>query len=366
MRGADVTQERLFTVKQLKDFVPTDHLLKPIRAMLDEALRSMDSVFAQMYSIEGRESIPPERLLRALALQALYSVRSERMLCEQLRYNLLFRWFVGLSMDDEPWDHSTFSKNRERLIADDVIRKLFVAVLKQARGAGLLSKEHFSVDGTLIRAWASHKSFQPRKGPKPPRSGPPSNPEVDFKGTKRHRDTHESSSDPDAFEYTKSRGVAPVPAYLGHVLMENRSGLAVDCRLTQAEGTSEREAALEMLEAVNTGSQRITVGADKAYDHAAFVKGCREINVVPHVAQNTTNRSSAIDGRTTRHPGYEASLWMRRLIETLFTEKQHGTLRQVKVRGSDRVSDAFTMSMMVANLRRMARLVGRPAGLATG
>ena len=241
MRGADVTQETLFTVKQLKDFVPTDHPLKPIRAMLDEALRSMDSVFAQMYSIEGRESIPPERLLRALALQALYSVRSERMLCEQLRYNLLFRWFVGLSMDDEPWDHSTFSKNRERLIADDVIRKLFVAVLKQARGAGLLSKEHFSVDGTLIRAWASHKSFQPRKGPKPPRSGPPSNPEVDFKGTKRHRDTHESSSDPDAFEYTKSKGVAPVPAYLGHVLMENRSGLAVDCRLTQAEGTSERD-----------------------------------------------------------------------------------------------------------------------------
>ena len=360
-------QDTLFTTRSLDSYVPKKHPLRRIQELLNRALVRLDSTFEQMYADGGRESIPPERLLRALALQALYSVRSERLLCEQLEYNMLFRWFVGLSMDSEPWDHSTFSKNRDRLIDNDVVRKLFVQVLEDARLRQLLSREHFSVDGTLIRAWASHKSFQPKNGPKPPRSGPKSNPEVDFKGTKRSRDSHESTSDPEAIEYTKSRGVAPVPAYLGHALMENRNGLAVDCKVTQAEGTAEREAALEMLEAAREDERRITVGADKAFDIRPFVEGCRERGIVPHVAQNTSNRRSCIDGRTTRHPGYAASQRRRKLIETLFADaKQHGALRQVKVRGLERVDLAFTMAMMAANLRRLARLMFMPPATATG
>lgn len=265
MRGADVLQEPLFTVQKLDDFVPADHPLRAIREMLNAALKEMDSLFAKMYAADGRDSIPPERLLRALTLQTLYSVRSERQLCEQLRYNMLFRWFVGISMDGTPWNHSSFTKNRDRLIAFDVMRELFGRVMAQADAQGLLSKEHFSVDGTMIRAWASHKSFVPKKGRQPPRGGSRSNPEVDFKGTKRTRDTHASTSDPDALLYTKSNKAGAVPAYLGHVLMENRNGLAVNVRLTEANGTAEREAALEMLSG-QAGNKRITVGADKAYD----------------------------------------------------------------------------------------------------
>ena len=343
MRGADVTQESLFTFKQLNDFVPADHPLRPIREMLNTALKAMDGTFAQMYAHNGRESIPPERLLRALTLQVLYSIRSERQLCEQLQYNLLFRWFVGLTLEDSAWDHSSFTKNRDRLIDFDVMRDLFGRVLEQARSEGLLSKEHFSVDGTLIKAWASQKSFVPRKGPKPPRGGSRSNPEVDFKGTRRTRETHVSSSDPDALLFTKSRKAGAIPACMGHVLMENRSALAVDVRLTPAEGTAEREAALEML-AAKAGRGRITVGADKAYDHAAFVDGCRAMKVVPHVAQNDTGRSSRIDGRTTRHEGYGLSQIARKLIETIFGDgKQHGTLRQLKVRGLEKAEGVLTV-----------------------
>jgi len=357
MRGADVLQESLFTVKTLNDFVPAGHPLRPIREIVNVALKEMDALFARMYSEFGRESIAPERLLRALILQALYSIRSERQICEQLSYNMLFRWFTGIGMDDAPWDHSTFTKNRDRLLDHDVMRELFGQVISQARAQGLLSAEHFSVDGTLIRAWASHKSFVPKDGPPPPQSGSRANPEVDYKGTQRTNDTHASTTDPQARLYTKSAKVGAIPCYMGHVLMENRNALVLDERLTQATGTAEREAALAML-AEQPGARRKTVGADKAYDIAPFVDGCHEIGITPHVAQNTTRRASAIDERTTRHPGYAVSQVIRKLIETIFGDaKEHGRLRQLKVRGLERARQMFTLAMTVVNLRRLPRLL---------
>lgn len=375
MRGADVTQEGLFVTRKTADYVPADHPLVPIRGILNEALRDMDLLFESIYDEHGRYSVPPERLLRGLVLQALYGIRSERLLCEQLGYNMLYRWFVGLSMDEAPWDHSSYTKNRDRLIQHEVVRGLFGQVMQQAKQAKLLSDEHFSVDGTLIRAWASHKSFVPKEGPPPPSTGSRGNPEVDFKGKKRSNDTHQSNSDPDAKLYAKSNKAESVPAYLGHVLMDNRGKLAVDTRVTQASGTAEREAALEML-CVLPGEARKTVGADKNYDHAAFVEGCREINVTPHVAQNTyeydtktgkrAKRNSCIDGRTTRHPGYRLSQVTRKLIETLFGDgKQHGlTIRQVKLRGLPKVRDVFTLAMLAVNLRRLPALMAAQAAMA--
>lgn len=363
MRGADVTQESMFTYRTLADFVPAEHPLHAIREILNTALREMDQTFAQMYSPFGRDSIPPERLLRALVLQALYGLRSERLLAEQLGYNMLYRWFVGIGLDEQPWDHSTFTKNRDRLLMHDVMRELFGKVIEQARVKGLLSSEHFSVDGTLIRAWASHKSFVPKDGPPPPASGSSNNPEVDFRGQKRTNDTHQSTTDPDAKLYTKSSKAGAIPCYMGHVLTENRNGLVVDSQLTQASGTAERESALQML-AERPGEQHKTVGADKAYDVASFIEGCRDINVTPHVAQNTTNRASAIDVRTTRHPGYAISQRARKLIETVFGDgKQHGILRQVKLRGGEKVELLFTLGMTVVNLRRLPKLLAmHPSG----
>ena len=363
MRGSDVTQDGLFTYTSLEQMVPQEHPLRPIREILNRALREMDRTFAAMYAGSGRDSIAPEQLLRGLVLQALYGIRSERLLCEQLGYNMLFRWFVGLSMERQPWDHSTYSKNRDRLIEHEVVRELFERVLDQARAKHLLSSEHFSVDGTLIRAWASHKSFVPKDGPPPPSSGPRSNPEVDFKGQKRTRDTHQSKSDPDALLFRKSKQEGSIPCYMGHVLTENRNGLVVDTRLTQATGTAEREAALEMLCDLG-GNTRKTLGADKHYDTEEFVRQCRELNVTPHVAQNTSKRSSRIDQRTTRHAGYWLSQYARKLIETVFGDsKQHGILRQVKLRGRHKVSLLFTLSATVVNLRRMPALLAmRPSG----
>jgi transposase len=356
MRGADVMQEPLFVVKTLNDFIPADHPLRAIREILNVALDRMDEHFAAMYSAFGRESIAPEKLMRALVLQVLYGLRSERLLVEQLGYNLLYRWFVGLAIDDPVWDHSTFSKNRDRLIEQDVAKALFTEVLSQAKAKGLLSDEHFSVDGTLIRAWASHKSFVPKEGPPPPQSGSTTNPEVDFRGEQRSNATHESTTDPDARLYRKSQNTAAIPCYMGHALMENRNGLVLDEQLTQASGTAEREAALAML-AEQPGDRRKTVAADKAYDQAAFVASCRALKVTPHVAQNTTHRSSAIDARTTRHPGYCISLTIRKLLETVFADaKQHGGMHQTKLRGIDRVSQAFTLAMTVVNLRRLPKL----------
>ncbi len=368
MRGADVTQEGLFVTRQTTDYVPAGHPLLAIREILNRALRDMDVLFESIYDHErGRYSVPPERLLRGLVLQALYGIRSERLLCEQLGYNMLYRWFVGLGMEDAAWDHSTYTRNRDRLIAHEVVRGLFGQVMQQAKQARLLSDEHFSVDGTLIRAWASHKSFVPKDGPPPPSSGSRSNPEVDFKRQKRSNDTHASSTDPDAQLFTKSNKVESIPAYMGHVLMENRSKLAVDIRLTQATGTAERDAAIEML-AELPGEQPKTVGADKNFDTAGFVTACRDLNVTPHVAQNhyeydtktgkRAKRKSRIDARTTRHPGYAVSQVIRKMIETLFGDgKQHGgTIRQVKLRGLTKVTDVFTLAMLAVNLRRLPAL----------
>jgi transposase len=378
MRGADVTQEGLFIVRKTSDYVPAEHPLRPIREILGAALRDMDRLFESMYEDRGRYSVPPEWLLRGLVLQALYGIRSERLLCEQLGYNMLFRWFVGLGMEDAAWDHSTYTQNRDRLIDHDAIKTLFGRVMQQAEDAKLLSAEHFSVDGTLIRAWASIKSFVPKDGPPPDKTGSKSNPEVDFKRQKRSNATHASSSDPDSQLFTKSKKAEALPSFMGHVLMDNRSGLAIDTRLTQASGTAEREAALDML-AASPGEHRKTVGADKNYDTEDFVRRCREINVTPHVAQNIyeydtktgkrVKHRSRIDGRTTRHDGYRVSQITRKLIETLFGDgKQHGaTIRQVKLRGVAKVSDVFTLSMLAVNLRRLPKLfAAQPTMIASG
>ena len=375
MRGVDVTQEGLFVMKQTSDYVPAGHPLIAIREILNQALREMDGLFATIYEDRGRYSVPPEWLLRGLVLQTLYGIRSERLLCEQLGYNMLYRWFVGLGMEDTAWDHSTYTQNRDRLIEHDVIRALFGQVMQQAKDADLLSTEHFSVDGTLIRAWASHKSFVPKDGPPPSKGGSHSNPEVDFKHQKRSNDTHESQTDADARLYTKSNKTAAIPAYLGHVLMENRNKLAVDTRLTIASGTAEREAALDMLEAL-PGEASKTVGADKNYDTQGFVTACRDIKVTPHVARNVyeydtktgkrARRRSNIDARTTRHSGYGVSQVIRKMIETLFGDaKQHGvTIRQTKLRGRDKVADVFTLAMLTVNLRRLPKLLAMQATLA--
>lgn len=372
MRGADVTQEGLFVTRKTSDFVPTEHPLIGIREILNRALRDMDVLFESIYGERGRYSVPPEWLLRGLVLQALYSIRSERLLCEQLGYNMLYRWFVGLSMEDQPWDHSTYTRNRDRLIAHEVVRALFGQVMQQAKDAALLSAEHFTVDGTMIRAWASHKSFVPKDGPPPPSSGSRSNPDADFKGQKRSNETHASKTDPDSRLYTKSKKQESVPAFLGHVLMENGSKLAVDTRITLATGKAETEAALEMLKGL-PATPRKTVGGDKNYDNAGFVEGCREHNVTPHVAQNAyeydtktgkrVHRKSRIDGRTTRHRGYAISQVTRKMVETLFGDsKQHGgTLRQVKLRGLQKVGDVFTLAMLAVNLRRLPRLFAAKA-----
>ena len=375
MRGPDVTQEQLFSIRQTADFVPEGHPLLAIRDILNQALRDMDLLFESMYGERGRYSVPPEWLLRGLVLQALFGIRSERLLCEQLGYNMLYRWFVGLGMEDATWDHSTYTQNRDRLIAHDAVRVLFERVMEQAKAAKLLSDEHFSVDGTLIRAWASQKSFVPKDGPPPEQRGAKSNPDVDFKKQRRSNDTHASTTDPDSRLATKTGKGDAVPAYMGHVLMENRSKLAIDTRLTIVSGTAEREAAIAML-AERPGAQRKTVGADKGYDSADFVAACRDHNVTPHVACNTyeyttttgkrARRASALDQRTTGHPGYAVSQVVRKVIETLFGDgKQHGTtIRQVKLRGRNKVSDVFTIAMLVVNLRRLPKLFAASVAMA--
>jgi len=314
-------------------------------------LAALSPEFEKLYARLGRPSIAPEKLLRALLLQAFYSVRSERQLMEQLDYNLLFRWFVGLGMDAPIWDVTVFTKNRERLVEGEIASKFMAAVLSQPRVKELLSSEHFSVDGTLIEAWASMKSFRPKDGTgEPPAAG--RNGERDFHGEKRRNETHASTSDPDARLYRKGPGQAAKLAYMGHVMMENRHGLAVDTRLTLATGTAEREAALDMAQ-TRPGNRRITVGADKAYDAAGFVAALRERNATPHVAQNTSNRRSAIDGRTTRHPGYAISGRRRKRIEESFGwTKATAGLRKTRHRGVARVGWIFTLTATAYNLVR--------------
>lgn len=354
MRGEDRDSASMFSYISPERRVPKDHPLRPIRTMVDAALAGMSARFDAMYSRVGRPSIAPEKLLRALLLQVLYTIRSERMLMEQLDYNLLFRWFVGLEMDDEVWDATVFSKNRDRLLAGDVAQGFFDQILEVARQSNLLSNEHFTVDGTMVAAWAGQKSFK-KKGNTPPKDGG-SNPDVDFRGEKRRNETHESTTDPEARLFKKATGQESKLCFLGHVLMENRNGLVVDTELTQASGTAEREAALSMAEEI-AGAQRTTVGGDKGYDTKDFVAQLRDLNVTPHVAQNTTNRSSAIDGRTTRHGGYEVSQRVRKRIEEVFGwMKTIGPMAKTKYRGRGRVGWMFTFTAAAYNLIRIRNL----------
>ncbi|MEW5249327.1 IS5 family transposase [Microbulbifer discodermiae] len=362
MRGADITQEALFTTVHLESFVPKNHPLRSIRSLFNEALRRIDWLLCGAYSERGRESIPPERLLRAQLLQVLYTIRSERQLMEQMSYNLLFRWFVGLTVDDVVWNHSTFSKNRDRLLEHDVIPALFEEVVAIARKRNLLSEEHFSVDGTLIQAWASQKSFRPKDEDDSDSTGGGRNQEVDFHGEKRLNDTHESKTDPDARSFKKSKGSEAKLAYLGHTLMENRNGLMVKARTSLATGRGERDTAVDLL-AELPGSRRKTIGADKNYDTREFVDSCRGMNVTPHVARNDKRRGgSAIDSRTSRHEGYAASMKVRKRIEEGFGwGKTVGLIRQIKVRGLARVNAVFNMTFIGWNLTRMVNLQGGSA-----
>jgi transposase len=352
MRGDDNQQEGMFSYVSPEKRVPADHPLRPIRKMVDEILKEMSPQFAKLYSEVGRPSIAPERLFRSLLLQIFYSVRSERMLIEQLQYNLLFRWFVGMEMDEAVWNHAVYSKNRERLLNEEVAETFFQRVLERARP--FMSDEHFTVDGTLIEAWASHKSFRAKDGSgKPAGSGG----DVDFKGEKRKNQTHESTTDPDARLWTKSRGSQAKLSYMGHVLMENRNGLLLQTFLTEANGRAERDAALLMAEAVPRG-KRVTLGGDKNYDTREFVRELRGMNITPHVAQNTSNRRSAIDERTTRHAGYEVSQRKRKRVEQSFGwMKMVGMLKKVKLRGIEKVGWLFTFTGAAYNLCRLRNLM---------
>jgi len=356
MRGSDGMQEALFTTAKLDDFIPPDHPLRKIRSVVNTALTGLNDLFDEMYAGEGRASIAPEKLMRALLLQVFYSIRSERQLVEQIRYNLLFRWFVGLAIDDPVWDHSVFSKNRDRLIEHAAVERFFTEVMGIAEKKGLLSKEHFSVDGTLVQAWASHKSFRPKDGGDG--GDPPGrNAEKDWKGRPRSNDTHESTTDPDARLFRKGNNVPATLCYQGHALMENRSGLVVGAVVTHADGYGEREAALRLIETI-PGSGRKTLGADKGYDTAGFIASCREAGVTPHVAANTNRQGgSAIDGRTTRHASYETSQRLRKRIEEHFGwAKTVGRIRQTVFRGIRRVDLQFKLNMLASNIVRMARM----------
>lgn len=356
MRGNESLQGGMFSYVMPEQRVPQDHPLRPIRKMTDGVLAELSPLFDTLYSKVGRPSIPPEQLLRSLLLQVLYTIRSERLLMEQLDYNLLFRWFVGLNMDDPVWDASTFSKNRERLLRGNVAEQFFTAVLALAKEQNLLSDEHFSVDGTLIEGWASQKSFVRKDGmSKPPDDDDPGNPTVDFRGEKRGNETHQSRTDPEARLFRKGNTTSKL-CFMGHALIENRNGLVVDTRLTSATGTAEREAAEAMLSDI-PGQRRVTIGADKGYDAKDFVEKCRALRVTPHVAQNTSGRSSAIDNRTTRHPGYAVSLKFRKRIEEVFGwMKTVGGLRKTRYKGLRRVGWMFTFTAAAYNLVRMRNI----------
>jgi len=358
MRGDDLQQDAMFSYVSPERRVPTDHPLRPIRRMVDQVLKGLSGHFDTLYSSTGRPSIAPEKLLRTLLLQVLYTVRSERLLLEQLDYNLLFRWFVGLNMDDPVWDATVFSKNRERLLKGAVAQAFFEQVLKLARQQDLLSDEHFTVDGTLIEAWAGQKSFQKKEGSGTPPPDDPGNPTVDFHGEKRGNQTHQSKTDPEARLYKKGPGKEAKLSYQGQVLMENRNGLVTATRLTPATGTAEREAALDMAQQIGgREGHRATVGADKAYDTQDFVQQLRDLNITPHVAQNSQNRSSAIDGRTTRHAGYALSQRKRKRVEEIFGWiKTVGLMRKTRHRGLARVGWMFTFTAAAYNLVRIRNL----------
>jgi transposase len=359
MRGGDERSGELFSYVDLEKRVRPDHPLRAIRSIVNEALAALEREFAALYAPVGRPSIAPEKLLRAMLLQAFYSIRSERQLMERLEYDLLFRWFVGIGVDDAAWDHSTFSKNRDRLLEGDIAAKFLSAVLAQPRVKRLLSTDHFSVDGTLIEAWASLKSFRPRDGSddEPPAGGG-RNVEADFHGKRRSNETHASTTDADARLYRKGPGKEARLCFIGHGLMENRSGLLVDACLTPADGHAERVAALHMIEPRAERPRAVTLGADKGYDTQDFVNELRSLKVRPHVAQNTSGRRSAIDGRTTRHGGYAASQRIRKRIEEAFGWiKTVAGQEKTKFRGRDRVGWAFTFAAAAYNLVRLPKLI---------
>lgn len=346
----------MFSLVSPEARVPADHPLRPIKAMADEVLASMSRTFSRMYSMSGRPSIPPERLLKAQVLTALYTVRSDRMFCEQLDYNLLFRWFLDMNMDEPAFDHSSFTKNRDRLLEHDVAGEFFQAVVEQARARGLLSSEHFAVDGTLIEAWASLKSFRPKDEKPEDREPPddPSNPTVNFHGEKRGNETHASTTDPEARLARKGHGKEAKLCFSAHALMENRNGLLVDLRVDHATGTAERENALAML-AENGVVDGATVAGDKGYNQRAFVDGCRELGVTPHVAEKV--RYSAIDARTTRHAGYRISMVVRKRIEEIFGwAKTIGGFRRTRFHGVARTQQAGYFVGAAYNLLRIANL----------
>jgi transposase len=361
MRGTDLQQSGLFSYVSLESRVPQDHPLRGIKELLDEALRGMSRDFDRVYAAEGRPSIPPERLVRASTLQILYSIRSERLLCEQLDYNLLFRWFVGLTIDEPIWDHSSFTKNRDRLIEAKVARKLLRRTVRKARAAHLLSNEHFSVDGTLIESWAAVKSMRRRDGSDEP-PGPGRNPTVNWHGEKRSNESHVAPKDPQAKLFCKGKGQAAKLCYMGHTLMDHRHGLIVDVEVTEADGYAERATALKLLDR-NASRGRRTVAADKAYDTAQFVADCRERGITPQVAMNiTAHRGSAIDARTTRHAGYLASQRIRKRIEECFGWSKDGRpLRKMKLYGKRKVQFLTTLTVGIYTLLRVTNLLGPPA-----
>lgn len=355
MRGVDVFSEQLFTIKRLEDFVPANHPLRPVREMVNAALQRLDGLFDRMYdagAAGGRPSIAPEKLVRAMLLQVFYSIRSERQLMEQVQYNLLFRWFIGLSMDDAVWVPTVFTKNRERLIEHEVVVALFNEIVAMADAKGWLSGEHFSVDGTLIQAWAGHKSFV-RK------DGDDDGDGTDFRGKPRSNDTHTSTTDPDARLYRKGNTASEL-RYIGHTLSDNRHGLIANARVTQADGHAEREAAKTMIaDAVQAAPQdaEVTLGADKGYDAAEFIEALQDMKVVPHVAQNTSNRRSAVPDAVAQSVGYGISQQKRKLIEQGFGwAKLIGRIRQVMVRGLAKVDQLFVLNMAAYNLVRMRTL----------
>lgn len=355
MRKADVTQHCMYSYRTLEERVPAEHPLRKLRVLVDGILLGLHEEIGVLYSRRGRPSIAPERLLRASLLQVLFSIRSERQLVQHLEYNLLYRWFVGMNMDEQAWNHSTFSANRDRLFSEAMTQKFFAQVLRIAQWQQLVSDEHFTVDGTLIEAWASMKSFVKKDGSgKPPDDGG-RNPTVDFKGESRSNDTHHSTTDPDARLYKKGDGEKSRLCYMGHALMENRNGLVVDVQTTHASGTAEREAALAMARR-RIGKASATLGADKGYDAAGFVSDLRAQNITPHVAQK---KHSAIDGRTTRHPGYTVSLKKRKLVEEIFGwSKTIGGLRKTRFVGLAKVKAQTTFTFAAYNLTRLATNFG--------
>ncbi len=362
MRGTDHQQSQMFSYLSPETRVRKDHPLRAVRKMVDQVLRALSPQFDRMYAAEGRPSIAPEKLLRAQLLQMLYSIRSERLLMEEIDYSVLFRWFVGLNLDEEVWDATTFTKNRDRLLEAEVAKLFLAQVVEQARGHGLTSDEHFTVDGTLLEAWASVKSFQRKDGKHPPSPDDPGNPAVNFHGEKRSNQTHESKTDPDAKLARKGDGKEAKLSYSGNLLVENRNGLIVKAMVWEANGTAERDTALLMLEQI-PGTKRVTAGGDKGFDTADFVAECRQMQVTPHVAQNDKRRGgSALDERTTRHAGYRLSQKKRKRIEECFGWlKTIALLRKVRHRGMFKVDWVFTFACAAYNLVRLRNLSLQPA-----